>query len=74
MKRDTEPEALGQAHTLPFCSLAIGSIVNVPEKGSRRSKMGETVQVDTSNILFIASGAFNGLEDIVMERKLPAVC
>ncbi|CAO2601807.1 ATP-dependent Clp protease ATP-binding subunit clpX-like, mitochondrial, partial [Lemmus lemmus] len=38
-----------------------GTIVNVPEKNSRKLR-GETVQVDTTNVLFVASGAFNGLE------------
>uniref|UniRef100_A0A8C2CL27 Caseinolytic mitochondrial matrix peptidase chaperone subunit b n=1 Tax=Cyprinus carpio TaxID=7962 RepID=A0A8C2CL27_CYPCA len=45
-----------------------GTIVNVPEKNSRKLR-GETVQVDTTNILFVASGAFNGLDRIVSRRK-----
>uniref|UniRef100_A0A183SX89 ATP-dependent Clp protease ATP-binding subunit clpX-like, mitochondrial n=1 Tax=Schistocephalus solidus TaxID=70667 RepID=A0A183SX89_SCHSO len=46
-----------------------GSIVNVPDaKGSRKLR-GETVQVDTTNILFIASGAFNGLAKLIGRRK-----
>jgi len=45
-----------------------GTIVNVPEKNSRKLR-GETVQVDTTNILFVASGAFNGLDTIVSRRK-----
>jgi ATP-dependent Clp protease ATP-binding subunit ClpX len=45
-----------------------GTIVNVPEKNSRKLR-GETVQVDTTNILFVASGAFNGLDKIVGKRK-----
>uniref|UniRef100_A0A1I8GCH0 ClpB_D2-small domain-containing protein n=1 Tax=Macrostomum lignano TaxID=282301 RepID=A0A1I8GCH0_9PLAT len=44
-----------------------GTIVNAP-KGNRRER-GETVAVDTSNILFIASGAFNGLAKIVRRRE-----
>merc|ERR1712062_912040 len=46
-----------------------GTIVNVPEKNSARKTRGETVQVDTTNILFVCSGAFNGLEKIVSRRK-----
>ncbi|OQV25160.1 ATP-dependent Clp protease ATP-binding subunit clpX-like, mitochondrial [Hypsibius exemplaris] len=46
-----------------------GSVVNVPEKSSSRKMRGETVQVDTTNILFIGSGAFNGLDRIVSRRK-----
>lgn len=45
-----------------------GTIINVPEKNSRKLR-GETVQVDTTNILFVASGAFNGLDRIVSRRK-----
>jgi ATP-dependent Clp protease ATP-binding subunit ClpX len=46
-----------------------GTVVNVPEKNSARKTRGETVQVDTTNILFVSSGAFNGLEKIVSRRK-----
>ncbi|KAK7116608.1 hypothetical protein V1264_002263 [Littorina saxatilis] len=45
-----------------------GTVVNVPERNSRKLR-GETVQVDTTNILFIASGAFNGLDRIISRRK-----
>jgi ATP-dependent Clp protease ATP-binding subunit ClpX len=45
-----------------------GTIVNVPEKSSRKMR-GETVQVDTTNILFVASGAYTGLDKIISRRK-----
>lgn len=45
-----------------------GTLVSVPEKNSRKLR-GETVLVDTTNILFVASGAFNGLDRIVSRRK-----
>ena len=45
-----------------------GTIVNVPEKNSRKMR-AETIQVDTTNILFVASGAFNGLDKIIGRRK-----
>lgn len=45
-----------------------GTLVNVPEKNSKKLR-GESVAVDTTNILFVASGAFNGLDKIVAERK-----
>ncbi|GFR10177.1 ATP-dependent Clp protease ATP-binding subunit clpX-like, mitochondrial [Trichonephila clavata] len=45
-----------------------GALVNVPERNSRKLR-GETVVVDTTNILFVASGAFNGLDRIVSRRK-----
>merc|ERR1719229_1564644 len=46
-----------------------GTVVNVPEKNSARKSRGETVPVDTTNILFVSSGAFNGLDKIVSRRK-----
>ncbi|XP_047139485.1 ATP-dependent Clp protease ATP-binding subunit clpX-like, mitochondrial isoform X1 [Hydra vulgaris] len=45
-----------------------GTVVNVPERTSRKMR-GENVPVDTTNIMFVASGAFNGLEDIVRRRQ-----
>lgn len=46
-----------------------GTIVNVPEKNSPRKLRGEMVQVDTTNILFVASGAYNGLDRLISRRK-----
>lgn len=46
-----------------------GTIVNVPERNSPRKLRGEMVQVDTTNILFVASGAYNGLDRLVSRRK-----
>jgi ATP-dependent Clp protease ATP-binding subunit ClpX len=45
-----------------------GTIVNVPEKNARKMR-SESIQVDTSNILFVASGAFNGLDKVIGRRK-----
>lgn len=45
-----------------------GTIVNVPERNSRKLR-GESVAIDTTNILFVASGAFNGLDKIIARRK-----
>ncbi|EFX81282.1 hypothetical protein DAPPUDRAFT_102627 [Daphnia pulex] len=46
-----------------------GTIVNVPERNAPRKLRGETIQVDTTNILFVASGAYTGLDRIVSRRK-----
>lgn len=45
-----------------------GTVVNVPERASRKMR-GESYLVDTTNILFVASGAFSGLENYVKRRK-----
>ena len=50
-----------------------GTTVYVPERSSRKVK-GEMVAVNTTNILFIASGAFNGLDKIIGRRKNEKVC
>lgn len=58
-----------------FCSQMLeGTIVNVPERNSPRKLRGETVQVDTTNILFVASGAYNGLDRLISRRKNERVC
>ena len=47
-----------------------GTLVTVPEKNSgRKTGRSDTVTVDTTNILFVGSGAFNGLDKIVSRRK-----
>lgn len=42
-----------------------GAVVSVPERNSRKLR-GDAVQVDTTNILFVASGAYNGLDRYVI--------
>lgn len=44
-----------------------GTIVNVPEKNNRKLR-NDTLQVDTTNILFVASGAFTGLDRLISRR------
>ncbi|MBN2825631.1 MAG: AAA family ATPase, partial [Campylobacterales bacterium] len=45
-----------------------GSIVNIPPKGGRKHPNQDFVQIDTSNILFICGGAFDGIGEIIKKR------
>lgn len=45
-----------------------GTTVHIPDRSSKKPK-GDTIAVDTTDILFIASGAFNGLEKVIAKRK-----
>jgi ATP-dependent Clp protease ATP-binding subunit ClpX len=46
-----------------------GTTVHIPDRNSSKKPKGDTISVDTTNILFIASGAFNGLDKVVAKRK-----